>query len=424
MMDVIKTKTGERLYQKVLDNGLRVYVMAKPGFQKKYAIFSTKYGSFDSKFKLNKDEIIEVPDGIAHFLEHKLFEEEDVHVFERFSQFGASVNAYTSYTMTSYLFSTIQYFDEAFQELLRFVQHPYLTNENVEKEKGIIEQELKMYEDHPDRKIYNNLLGALYHVHPIKIDVGGTVESIQKINVDLLTKCYETFYQPNNMAVFVIGDVEAEQVIAQAAEHTRNWIGTGQEIQRIYPEEPEDILKSKVEERLSVSRPRYYLGIKHKPHRVGRELMKQQLGMALIWRTIAARSSPVYQDLYNSGLIDSSFGASFSATPEYALSIIGGETDHPEQLDEYLRRAIRDLKKNKLQAADVERMKRRALGYYLASFDSLEYIANSFLSHEFNGTNMLEFPDVLQELTVDQVNDLLEDSFDLSKSAVSILLPE
>lgn len=422
-MEVVKTTTGEQLYQKVLDNGLRVYVMTKPGFQKKYAVFSTKYGSFDSKFKLN-NEIIEVPDGIAHFLEHKLFEDQEMHVFERFAQYGASVNAYTSYTMTSYLFSTIEYFDEAFQELLSFVQKPYFTSENVEKEKGIIEQELKMYEDHPDRKIYNNLLEALYHVHPIRIDVGGTVESIQKITVDLLNMCYETFYQPSNMAVFVIGDLEPTRVFDLAAEHTVNWFFKFQEIQRIYPEEPVEILKPSVEERLSVSRPRYYLGFKNQPYNAGRALMKQQLAMSMIWRTIAARSSPVYQELYSSGLIDESFGASFSATPEYALSIVGGETDQPEKLDQRLRQAIQDLQKNKLQVADVERMKRRALGNYLASFNSLEYIANSFLSHEFNGTSILDFPQILEEITVDEINEILNDGLDLKNSAVSILLPE
>lgn len=423
-MEVIQTSNGEKLCQHTLDNGLKVYVMPKPGFQKKYAVFATKYGSFDSQFKLTDNQIISVPDGIAHFLEHKLFEEEETHVFERFSQFGAAVNAYTSYTMTSYLFSTIQYFDEALQELLRFVQNPYLTPENVEKEKGIIEQELKMYADHPDRRIYNNLVEALYHVHPIRIDVGGTVESIQKIDVDALTKCYNVFYQPSNMALFVVGDVDGEQVINQTADYTGDWSNQANEIHRIYPEEPADVLQTRVEESLSISRPRYFLGFKNMPRNTGKALMKQRLGMNMIWRSIAARSSPVYQDLYSAGLIDDSFGASFSGTPEYAMSIIGGETDEPDKLDGKIKEAIAHLQRTKLQADDVERMKRRALGVYLSSFDSLEYIANSFLSHEFNGINMFDFPKILEELTVDEVNELLVDGLDIKNSAVSILLPE
>ncbi len=424
-MQQIRSKIETSLRQEILPNGLRVYVMKKPGFQKKYAIFSVNYGSLDSQFEVEGKGIVQVPEGIAHFLEHKLFEEEtDGHVFERFAQFGANVNAFTSYTMTSYLFSTTEHFKEALSELLRFVQRPYLTKENVEKEKGIIEQELRMYDDHPDRRIYRNLLSALYHRHPIVQDVGGTVESIQKITVDLLLDCYRLFYQPKNMILFVIGDVKDEEIIDLVRAGTADWQYHDKEIKRIYPEEPFNIVKPVIKQELNVSRPRYYLGFKGYPRHTGKELLQQQFAMHMIWRKLAAKSSPIYEELYDSGLIDDSFGAGFQGAPQYAFSMVGGETDEPKLLDEALKKAIKDIQREKLSGKEVERMKRNALGNYLASFDSLEYIANSFVSHLFNGTDFLEVPEVLDTLTVEQVNEFLSEGLDLKHTAVSLLMPK
>ncbi len=423
-MQQIRAIIEETLLQETLTNGLRVNIMKKPGFQKKYAIFAVQYGSLDSQFEVEGKGIVHVPDGIAHFLEHKLFEEEDEHVFERFAQFGANVNAYTGYTMTSYLFSTTEYFVEALTELLRFVQTPYLTKENVEKEKGIIEQELRMYDDHPDRRIYRNLLSGLYHKHPIVLDVGGTVDSIQKITVDLLLECYRLFYQPKNMVLFAIGDVDSEQIIDIVREQTANWQYQEQDIKRIYPQEPPTIARRFIEQKLNVSRPRYYLGFKDNSRQVGKELLKQQYAMHMIWRKIAAKSSLVYERLYNSGLIDDTFGASFQAAPQYAFSVVGGETDQPEKLDETLRTAIKNIQKEQLNTEDVNRMKRYALGNYLASFNSLEYIANSFVSHLFNGTSFLDIPEVINDLMVDDVNQFLIEGLNLEHTAVSLLMPE
>lgn len=423
MMNKIKTITDEIIYHETLANGLPVYVMPKPGFKKKYAMFATNYGSLDSQFTVG-GQTIKVPDGIAHFLEHKMFEEEDIHVFDRFADYGASVNAYTSYTITTYLFSTTDNFSPAFQELLRFVQSAYLTEENVAKEKGIIEQELRMYDDDPDRRIYRNLLTALYHKHPIKLDVGGTVASIQDINVENLTQCYQLFYQPQNMSVFAIGDFDPQEVVDLAADATRNWRYEVTDVKRIYPEEPREIVQAKIEQKLSVSQPRYYLGFKDQPQATGTDLLKQHVAMGMIWRMLAAKSSPVYEALYDQGVIDDSFGASFQATPSYAFSLVGGETDEPEKLDQQLRTAITKLQKNKISAADVERMKRRSLGNYIAAFDSLEYIANSFINHQFNDTSFIEIPHIIESITADDVNSYLLGGLNLDYSAVSLILPE
>ena len=423
-MQLIKTITNEPLYHQTTANGLPVYIMRKPGYQKKYAVFATNYGSLDSEFEVDGRGAVRVPAGIAHFLEHKLFEEEESHVFERFAQFRASVNAYTGYNITAYLFSTIEYFDEALTELLRFVQNPYLTEENVEKERGIIEQELRMYDDNPGRRIYRNLLNALYHKHPIRLDVGGTVESIQEITVEQLLDCYRLFYQPENMALVVVGDLDPQRVMELVAAQMESWQFEKQEIRRIFPEEPDSIHKPRIEQRMSISQPRYYLGLKGRARGSGRELLQQQFAVNMIWRSIAAKSSPVFERLYNSGLIDDSFGASFQASPSYAFSVIGGETDDPEKLDAALREAITELKRKQLDDELIARMKRHALGSYLAAFNSLDYLANSFTSHLFNGTSLLDVPEVLDGITAADVNRFLQEELDLERSAVSILLPE
>ena len=423
-MQLIRTITNEPLYHEILGNGLPVYILQKPGFQKKYAVFATRYGSLDSEFEVAGRGIVKVPDGIAHFLEHKLFEEEEGHVFQRFAQFGASVNAYTSYNLTAYLFSTIEYFPEALTELLRFVQNPYLTAENVDKERGIIEQELRMYDDNPSRKIYRNLLNALYHKHPIRIDVGGTGESIQDISVDLLLECYHLFYQPANMALVVIGDFDPHQIMDLIKAQMESWNYQAQEIKRIFPDEPDTVCKPWFEQRMNISQPRYYLGLKGTVRHSGRELLKQQFAVNMIWHSLAAKSSPVFERLYNSGLINDSFGASFQAAPRYAFSVIGGETEDPDKLDAAIREAITELKRKQISSDLVERLKRQSLGSYFAAHNSLDYLANSFIVHLFNGTSFLDVPKVIESLTADEVNQFLQEELDLERSAVSVLLPE
>jgi predicted Zn-dependent peptidase len=423
-MQVIETITNEPLHFTQMANGLPVLILPKQGFQKKYAVFAVHFGSLDSEFEVAGKGVVKVPDGIAHFLEHKLFEDATIPVFERFAKFGASVNAYTSYNLTAYLFSIIDFFPEALRELLHFVQNPYLTEENVAKERGIIEQELRMYDDHPDRRIYRNLLNALYHRHPIRIDVGGTFESIGEITVDLLWECYRLFYQPANMALAVVGDVNPAEVLDIAARQMEEWQYQAQDIKRLLPDEPDTVNKPWIEERMSISQPRCYLGFKHNQHLTGRRLLKQQLAMNMIWHSLGARSSPVFAGLYDSGLINDSFEAGFHGTPQYAFSMAGGETDDPQQLDKALREAIADLQKKLLNTEQVERIKRHILGGYLAAFNSLDYLANSLISHLFHGTSYLDVPEVLESLTVDEVNQYICEAFDLDRSAVSVLLPE
>ncbi|NLJ80122.1 MAG: insulinase family protein [Firmicutes bacterium] len=423
-MAQIKTPTGEVVYQEQLPNGLTVFVFVKPDFLKKYAVLSTNYGSIDFKFRIPEEGIVEVPLGVAHFLEHKLFEEETGNIFTRFARWGASVNAFTSPTQTNYLFSTIDHWQESLADLISFVGHPFFTEENVEKEKGIIEQELRMYEDHPEHRLHSNLLSNLYHENPIRLDIGGTVESIFEITVEDLLKCHRTFYQPGNMALAMVGDLDPEQLLSIVRQNYSQWdLNNVSEIERFYPAEPREVVNAWVEERLSIARPHYLLGFKHEPKWRGEELLKQQITMSLVWRLIVGRSSQIFTDLYQADLVNDSFGASFNSGPQFAYSVIGSETDNPERLDQELRRIIQRLKEESVSSLDIERLKRQIYGGHLASYDSFEYAANRYISHYFDQTPYHRFIPILQSIEVKDVEQAIRDLLDFQYATVSVLRP-
>lgn len=422
-MEQIKLPTGERLFRGQLANGLAVFILPKPQFLRTYAVLSTNYGSIDSQFETPNRGLVEVPPGIAHFLEHKLFAEEDGNAFDRFAQWGSSVNAFTSYTQTSYLFSTIEGWQEALIELIRFVNSPYLTEENVEKEKGIIEQELRMYEDYPDNRVHSTLLENLYHANPVRIDIGGTVESVRAITVEALLNCYHTFYQPNNMALAVVGDVDPWETLGLIREKYPTWKHYQGSIKRVYPKEPAKVVNPWDEEPLNITRPRYLLGFKHEPMWQGEELLRQQIVMSLVWRLVAGRSSQYFGELYESNLVNDSFGASFNSSPQFAYSVVGSETDEPERLHEELTRIIRQLQTEPLSPTDIERLKRQLYGGHIAAHDSFEYIANRLVSHYFNQTPYHKFLALVQGVTVKEVQTALNDELHWDRSSVSILRP-
>lgn len=417
----------EKVYTETLESGLKVFVLPKPGFHKKYAVFATRYGSVDSVFAPpGRPEPLAVPDGIAHFLEHKLFEEEYGNVFDKFAELGASANAYTSYTLTSYLFSCTDRFPESFDLLLDFVQRPYFTEENVEKEKGIIEQELRMYEDHPDRCLYINLLEALYHKNPVRLDIGGTVESIRLITKDLLYTCYETFYHPDNMAVFAVGDFDPEAVLAQvrrdAAERGARPQGP---IRRFYPEEPTSIREGRVEDELAISRPRYALGFKDPDAGLaGEALLRRELATNVVLRLCLGRSSTLFNSLYEQGLIDDHFSGRYSGAMQFGHTVIGGETSDPERLHAALVEGVERLCREGVRPGDFERVRRQYIGSFLDAFNSLEFIANSFLSNYFRDISLFDYVEAVDALTLDALNERLHDHFDFGRSAVSVLWPK
>lgn len=416
---------GDPVSSGSLESGLTIYAVPKPRFQQKYAVFAVHYGSIDSRFvPPGEGAPVEVPEGIAHFLEHKMFEKERGDVFADFAKIGASANAYTSYTMTAYLFSTVEHFQDALELLLRFVQEPYFTEASVRKEQGIIEQELRMYEDDPARALIIRLMGAMYRVHPVRHEIGGTVESIRRIAVPMLYQCHQTFYRPANAALAVAGDVDVQAVWETArALFARPQAGEGS-IERIDPEEPQDVLHARVETRLAVSRPRLALGIKdHVRGLSGRALVRRDLAISLALDAALGRSSDGFTELYEKGLIDDAFGARYVNDTRFAHTVMGGETPDPDRLEQALREILQRSADRGVDAETFERLRRREVGDFVAALDNPESVANVLVSLHFRGATPFDYLDGLQELTPGEVSELFREHVDPARMAVSVVLP-
>ncbi|MGM0651483.1 MAG: EF-P 5-aminopentanol modification-associated protein YfmH [Bacillota bacterium] len=418
----------ETLYHYRVEPGMDLFVLPRPGYQKKYAVFSTRFGSIDNCFRVEPEQdFTMLPDGVAHFLEHKLFEDEQGNVFDRFAGLGASANAFTSFTQTSYLFSCTANFKQNLQLLLDFVQEPYFTEKTVKKEQGIIGQEIKMYEDHPHWRVFFNLLEGLYCEHPVRNDIAGTVDSITKITPDLLYRCYNTFYHPSNMAVFIVGDLVPDQVSRQVEENfaARNYQPMGA-IVRQYPTEPEEINKQRTVQELVVSEPILLLGFKDLivGDLQGQEKMRREILMELLLDILFGSSEELYNSLYKEDLIDEHFDAEYTVEVNYGHTMIGGETRDPDQLYYKIMEAIAGINKKGITDEQFERHRRKILGGYIRRFNSLEFIANNFLSMRFKGTDLFQLPSVLQEVKRQEILALVEENMDPDRHAVSIIVPE
>ena len=319
----------EELYHEKLENGLEVYILPKKGFNKTFATFTTKYGSIDNHFvPLGSEEYIKVPDGIAHFLEHKLFEKEDGDVFQQFSKQGASANAFTSFTRTAYLFSSTSNVELNLDTLMDFVQEPYFSEKTVEKEKGIIGQEITMYDDNPDWRLYYGVIQNLYENHPVRIDIAGTVESISHINKDLLYECYGTFYHPSNMLLFVVGPVNVEQTMKQIKDNqNKKQFEPVTEIKRQFPNEPVAAAEKKQVLQMNVQTSKCLVGIKaNQVDQSGSDMLRNELSLNIILDILFGKSSDHYQKLYSEGLIDDSFSYDYSQEKGFGFAMIGGDT--------------------------------------------------------------------------------------------------
>lgn len=413
----------ETLYREVLDNGLEVIVLPKEGFNKTYATFSTKYGSVDNHFSVGDGDLVKVPDGIAHFLEHKMFEEPTGDIFAVFASQGASANAFTSFDRTVYLFSATEQIKANVETLVNFVQNPYFTDANVEKEKGIIEQEINMYRDNPDWRVYFGLIDALYHKHPVHIDIAGTVESIRQIDKETLYRCYETFYHPSNMLLFVVGGVNAEEIIelVRANQAAKNFPAQGK-INRFFEDEPSEVkIKRKVSQ-LSVSLPKCMIGFKEKQVGLnGEALLRLEVTTKLMLDALIGPSSKLYQQLYEQNLISDSFGHEFNSSSDYAFSVIGGDTNDPDELLKQIRSVIEATLETGIERSVFERTKRKKIGSYLRMLNSPEAIAGEFTRYRFRESDMFDVLAYYENCTLEQVNERLREHFDFDQLAVSIV---
>jgi predicted Zn-dependent peptidase len=415
----------ETLYHETLPNGLEVYLLPKPGFFKTYATFTTRYGSIDNHFQPPGKEELKVPDGIAHFLEHKMFEEEDGDVFAEFSNQGASANAFTSFDRTAYLFSCTEQVEKNLTTLIDFVQRPYFTDQNVEKEKGIIGQEIRMYDDNPDWRSYFGLIEAMFQNHPVKIDIAGTVESIAKINKELLYTCYETFYHPSNMLLFVVGPIDPDKIMELIRKNQEaKEYGKQEEIRRFYPDEPEKVAEKRKEVQLSVGISKCLFGFKEKIIGLsGDDLVRQELATEVMLEALFGPGSDLYQTLYDDGLIDDNFGYDYSLEHGYGFSMAGGDTPDPDTLVKRIETELPKVRQTGIREDVVERIRKKKLGNYLRLLNSPEWIANQFTRYRFNETDLFRIVPLLEELTPEDVNARLQEHIDWDCFAVSIVRP-
>ncbi|EOO10350.1 zinc protease [Bacillus cereus str. Schrouff] len=427
MEKIVYEQLKETLYYEKLPNGLDVYVLPKQGFNKTFATFTTKYGSVDNTFvPLGKEEMIRVPDGIAHFLEHKLFEKEDHDAFQLFSKQGASANAFTSFTRTAYLFSCTSNVEQNLNTLLNFVQEPYFSEKTVEKEKGIIGQEIQMYQDNPDWRLYFGLIDSLFVKHPIKIDIAGTIESISKITKDLLYECYETFYHPSNMLLFVVGAIDPEKTMDLVRENQAEKDYKNQpEIVRSFEEEPNEVNEKKKIISMPVQTPKCLVGTKATNLKEkGQALLKQEIALTLLLDYLFGKSSVHYEALYNEGLIDDSFSYDYTEENNFGFAMVGGDTKQPDELADRLKDILLKTDYDQLDAAALERVKKKKIGGFLRSLNSPEYIANQFTRYAFNESSLFDALTVLEGLTVQDLQEVAKLLLSEEKMSVCQVLPK
>ncbi|WP_405132045.1 pitrilysin family protein [Paenibacillus sp. FSL H8-0317] len=414
----------ETLYYEVMDNGLHVYILPKPGFQKTYATFATKYGSVDNHFQVEGKEEVKVPDGIAHFLEHKMFEEPTGDIFATFASHGASANAFTSFDQTVYLFSATEYVNENIQTLVDFVQNPYFTDQNVEKEKGIIGQEIDMYADNPDWRVYFGLIEAMYQKHPVHIDIAGTVESIRTITKEMLYECYNTFYHPSNMLLFVVGGVDPQEVIdmVRSNQKQKDYKPQGS-IQRFFEPEPEQVGEARREAKLAVSLPKCLFGFKETDVGLtGEQLLRRDMTTQLMMDLLFGSSTRLFQKLYDEDLISDSFGHEYNSSPQYAFSAIGGDTKDPDQLLARIREEVNAIVEKGFESKDFERARKKKIGGYLRMLNSPENIAHEFTRQQFRGGDFFNMLPLYESITLEDVNLRLREHIRWDQLAVSLVV--
>lgn len=418
----------EELYHEKLPNGLNVYILPKKGFNKTFATFTTKYGSVDNTFvPFGKEEYVKVPDGIAHFLEHKLFEKEDGDVFQQFSRQGASANAFTSFTRTAYLFSSTSDVEKNLETLIDFVQDPYFSEKTVEKEKGIIGQEITMYDDNADWRLYFGLIQNLYQNHPVKIDIAGTIESISHITKDWLYECYNTFYHPSNMLLFIVGPVDPNSFMNQVKENqAKKEYKDMPEIKRKFENEPVVAAEKKQVLEMNVQTSKCLLGIKAlHVDQSGNEMLKNELAMNVLLDLLFGKSSENYNQLYNEGLIDETFSFDYTQEQGFGFAMIGGDTGEPDKLAETLEKMLLDAKNQSVFNEDqLERAKRKKIGAFLRAVNSPEYIANQFTRYAFNDMNLFDVVPTLEKITLNDVQLLASEVISEERFSVCQVVPK
>lgn len=409
----------EKYYEIDHKSGLKIFVMPKEHYSSAYAVIGTRYGSIDTKFKRSdRSDFVTVPEGIAHFLEHKLFESEELDAFTRYAETGASANAYTSFDKTCYLFQCTDRFEDSLRILLDFVTHPYFTKETVEKEQGIIGQEITMYYDVPGWMSTFNLLKCLYKNHPVRIDIAGTVDSISHITDKLLYDCYDTFYNLNNMALAVVGNVDVDSVLAVCDEVLKK--SADVKIERAFEQEPREIVKSYEEYHLSVGMPVFSFGYKEEcktPMRTVKELIE----MNVLLEVLAGETSPLYTSLFEKGLINSSFSKEYFVGNGYEAVIFDGESNNADEVAQEIKAEVENLRTNGFSDERFEAARRSLYGKEIMSYNDIDDVANSMIASCFGGFGVFDALEIYKSVQKSDIEKLLAEKLNEQYSALSIV---
>ena len=417
-------RLGEKYFYTKHSSGLDIYLFPK-SFTTTYAVFATKYGSIDRVFRVaGEDSDTVIPDGLAHFMEHKLFENEDgTDTFSRYAKFGGSANAYTSFEKTAYLFYATDNVKENLEVLLDFVRHPYFTKETVDKEQGIIGQEIKMYDDLPSWKVYFNMLSALYQNHPVKIDIAGTVDSIAEITPEILHKTYKCFYNLSNMVLCVSGNIEMKDVL-DVADKILTKPDEEIIIERKTVFEPEEIAQEKIVQSLDVALPLYNIGLKLKHPETAEGKYKFFVENNILLTLLFDESSDFYGKLYDGGLINGKFGANYEAFRDVAMVCIGGSGEDPDTVFAEVKNEFENRKANFFTEEEFERAKKALYAAQLSCFDGTEQIASTFLSLVFEGMDLLELADYIAKATYEDVKSCFMENYRTDRMAISVIVPK
>ena len=420
MKQVFYDRIGETVWQERLPNGLEIRIVPKPGYARKYAFFATRYGGMDVRFQLNGNWL-DTPAGIAHYLEHKMFDTKEGNALQELAKNGAEPNAFTSSAMTAYYFDSTAHFEENLKILLSFVSVPYFTEESVAKEQGIIGQEIRMIEDNPDWQIYTRMMKALYHNSTARISVAGSIESIAGITAETLYDCHKAFYTPSNMILTVVGDVDPVHVVDIARRILPR--EGGPEIPRDYGTEPDGIAEKDTVTEMEVAMPQFLTAYKCAPAENGENFMRTGMIGDLACEVLLGESSPLYLRMYDQGIINGSFGGSFEMMPGVAYLYAGGDGKDPRRVaDEIAKEAVR-LSQEGPDPAFYERLRRAMFGSMLKDLNSFEHIAISLAEGYFHGYDALRFPEVFETVRMEDVVAFIRDNITEERNVMSRILP-
>ena len=426
MESIYNKNMDETLIKEKLDNGLNVYIFPKKDYIKQYAMLSVNFGSNDIEFiDVKNGSKRNMPLGIAHFLEHQLFEDKEDSIFDKFADLGASANAYTNFDSTNYLFSSSSNFEDSLINLIEFVEEPYFSSENVEKEKGIILQEIKMYQDNPYWRSYFNLLSALYSKHPVKNDIAGTEASVRSITPEDLYICYYNFYLPSNMDLILIGDLEPQRIINlirenQAKKHFPHFKNPV----RIIKEEPEAVAEKLVEEKMNISRPIVQIAFKDPVKNEDPvEIIKKEYIVNLLLDILFGSSSKNYNQLYDQGIIDNSFSCTYHKKPDYAYVHLHGESSRPDLMRKKIKEKLVDIDHDEIRA-NFQRIKRKYQGSYIKLFNNFNHLAAEFINYRRLGIDIFELAAVIESITLEDLTAYSDKLFNQDFMAESIILDE